>query len=99
METMMTKKQSAENIVRDIRRATRLNYSTEEKIRIALEGLWGEDSIDELCRRVFRGTIISRIFRGIHTFVEGFRESEYLLHGRRFLVGILSPDLSVYHYF
>ena len=48
---MMTKKRSAEKTVRDIRRATRRHYSAEEKIRIALEGLRGEDSIAELCRR------------------------------------------------
>ena len=48
---MMTKKRSAEKSVRDMRRATRRHYSAEEKIRIALEGLRGEDSIAELCRR------------------------------------------------
>ncbi len=47
----MTKKRSAEKTVRDIRRATRRKYSTEEKIRIVLEGLRGEDSIAELCRK------------------------------------------------
>ena len=36
--------------VRDIRRATRKNYSAEEKIRIVLEGLRGEESIAEICR-------------------------------------------------
>ena len=41
---------SAEKTVRDIRRATRRHYSAEEKIRIVLEGLRGEDSIAELCR-------------------------------------------------
>jgi transposase len=44
-------KDSAEKRVRDIRRATRKRYSAEEKIRIVLEGLRGEDSIAELCRR------------------------------------------------
>jgi transposase len=42
---------SAERHVRDIRRRTRKRYSPEEKIRIVLEGLRGEDSIAELCRR------------------------------------------------
>jgi len=37
--------------VRDIRRATRRHYSAEDKIRIVLEGLRGEHSIAELCRR------------------------------------------------
>ncbi len=41
----------AERVVKDIRRATRKQYSAEEKIRIVLEGLRGEDSIAELCRR------------------------------------------------
>jgi len=41
---------SAEKTVKDIRRATRRNYGTEEKIRIVLEGLRGEHSIAELCR-------------------------------------------------
>jgi transposase len=40
-----------EKVVQDIRRATRKHYSAEEKIRIVLEGLRGEDSIAELCRR------------------------------------------------
>jgi len=44
-------KDSAEKAVRDIRRATRRQYSAEEKIRIVLEGLRGEDSIAELCRK------------------------------------------------
>jgi transposase len=44
-------KVSAEEVVRDIRRQTRRKYSAEEKIRIVLEGLRGEESIAELCRR------------------------------------------------
>ena len=47
----MTHKDSAESVVRQIRRKTRRKYSAEEKIRIVLEGLRGEDSIAELCRR------------------------------------------------
>lgn len=41
----------SERLVRDIRRATRKQYSAEEKIRIVLDGLRGEASIAELCRR------------------------------------------------
>ena len=41
-------KDTAEKVVKDIRRATRKQYSAEEKIRIVLEGLRGEDSIAEL---------------------------------------------------
>src|ERR671910_518671 len=44
-------KDAAEKVVKDIRRATRKHYSAEEKIRIVVEGLRGEDSIAELCRR------------------------------------------------
>ena len=47
----MSKKAPAEQAVRDIRRKTRKQYSAEEKIRIVLEGLRGEESISALCRR------------------------------------------------
>ncbi len=43
--------EEAEKAVRDIRRATRRQYSSEEKVRIVIAGLRGEDSIAELCRR------------------------------------------------
>jgi len=46
-----TKQSHGEQVVKDIRRATRKQYSAEEKIRIVLDGLKGEDSIAELCRR------------------------------------------------
>jgi transposase len=46
-----TTESSSERIVKDIRRATRKRHSAEEKIRIVLEGLRGEHSIAELCRR------------------------------------------------
>jgi len=46
-----TPKPSADRVVRDIRRKTRKRHSAEEKIRIVLEGLRGEASIAELCRR------------------------------------------------
>ncbi len=44
-------KDSAEKAVKDIRRKTRRRFSAEEKIRIVLEGLRGEESIAELCRK------------------------------------------------
>ena len=47
----MEEKSKAEAIVREIRRKTRRKYSSEEKIRIVLEGIRGEDSIAALCRR------------------------------------------------
>ncbi len=42
---------SSEQIIKAIKRKTRKQYSAEEKIRIVLDGLRGEDSIAELCRR------------------------------------------------
>lgn len=44
-------KAPAEQVVKDIRRQTRRHFSAEDKIRIVLEGLRGEDSIAELCRK------------------------------------------------
>ena len=44
-------KAPAERVVKDIRRKTRRQFSAEEKICIVLEGLRGEDSIAELCRK------------------------------------------------
>lgn len=45
------KKTSPESIVREIKRKTRRKFSAEEKIRIILEGLRGEESIADLCRK------------------------------------------------
>ena len=47
----MREKVSAEERVREIRRKTRKKYSAEEKVRVVLEGLRGEESIAELCRK------------------------------------------------
>ena len=44
-------REPAEQVVKEIRRATRRHFSAEDKIRIVLEGLRGEDSIAALCRR------------------------------------------------
>ena len=46
-----TSKEAAEKVVKNIRRKTRQTYSAEEKIRIVLAGLRGEESISVLCRR------------------------------------------------
>src|SRR6266436_12212 len=51
MRARAVRPDSAEKTVRDIRRATRRQYSAEQKIRIVLEGLRGETSIAELCRK------------------------------------------------
>jgi transposase len=58
----------AERVVRDIRRATRRHFSAEDKIRIVLEGLRGEDSIAELCRR--EGIVQNLYYRWSKEFLE-----------------------------
>ena len=58
----------AEQTVRDIRRKARKQYSAEEKIRIVLAGLRGEDSIAELCRRA--GIAESFYYSGSKAFLE-----------------------------
>ena len=72
----MTKRTSVGKTVRDIRRATRRHYSSEEKIRIVLEGLRGEDSIAELCRR-----------EGINSNVYYRWSKEFLEAGKKRLAG------------
>ena len=47
----MSTKTGPESVIREIRRKTRKKYSTEEKIRIVLEGMRGEGSIAAICRR------------------------------------------------
>jgi transposase len=61
-------KPPAERVVRDIRRATRKQHSSEEKIRIVLEGLRGEDSIAALCRR--EGIAESLYYSWLKEFLE-----------------------------
>jgi len=67
---------SVEKTVRDIRRATRRQYSAEEKIRIVLEGLRGEESIAELCRR-----------EGLNTNIYYRWSKEFLEAGKKRLAG------------
>ncbi len=64
----MPQKDSAEKAVRDIRRKTRRKFSAEEKIRIVLEGLRGEESIASLCRRV--GIVANLYYRWSKEFLE-----------------------------
>ena len=63
-----TKKQSTEAAVREIRRRTRRKFSPEEKIRIVLEGLRGEQGIAELCRR--EGIASNLYYRWSKDFLE-----------------------------
>ncbi len=60
--------QSPESVVREIRRNTRRKYTSEEKIRIVLEGLKGEVSIVELCRR--EGIVSNLYYRWSKDFLE-----------------------------
>ena len=59
---------SSEKIIRDIKRRTRKQYNTEEKIRIVLDGLRGEDSIAELCRR--EGIVQSLYYKWSKDFMD-----------------------------
>ncbi len=67
-------KEPAEKVVKDIRRATRKRHSSEEKIRIVLEGLRGEDSIAELCRR--EGINQNLYYRWSKEFLEAGKGSQ-----------------------
>ena len=63
-----SKKQSSEAAVREIRRRTRRIFSSEEKIRIVLEGMRGESSVAELCRR--EGIASNLYYRWSKEFLE-----------------------------
>jgi transposase-like protein len=66
----MSKKDPAEKAIRDIRRKTRRKHSTEEKIRIVLDGLRGEESIAALCRREGIGNVTpADAYFGRHTAI------------------------------
>ncbi len=64
----MCPKVSTEAVVREIKRNTRRKFSSEEKIRIVLEGLRGETSIAELCRR--EGIVANLYYRWSKDFLE-----------------------------
>jgi transposase len=61
-------REPADQVVRNIRRATRRHFSAEDKIRIVLAGLRGEDSIAELCRR--EGIVQNLYYRWSKEFLE-----------------------------
>lgn len=75
-QTTGTRKSPGEKIVKDIKRATRKQYSSEEKIRIVLDGLRGEDSIAELCRR-----------EGISQGIYNKRSKDFMEAGKKRLAG------------
>ncbi len=72
----MNSKAPAERVLKDIRRTTRRHFSAEDKIRIVLDGLRGEDSIAELCRR-----------EGIAQSLYYVWSKEFLEAGKRRLAG------------
>ena len=72
----MSRKRSSESVVREVRRRTRKQYSAEEKIQIVLEGLRGEISIAELCRR-----------EGIHANLYYRWSKDFLEAGKKRLQG------------
>ncbi len=79
----MDKKASAEKAVREIRRRTRRRFSAEEKIRIVIEGLRGEESIASLCRR--EGIVANLYYRWSKDFLEA---------GKKRLLGDTQRDAS-----
>ena len=72
-----------EKLVKDIRRRTRKKYSSEEKIRIVLEGMRGEESIAELCRR-----------EGLNQNVYYRWSKEFLEAGKQRLAGDIKREAS-----
>ena len=64
----MPAKKDSEAIVRDIKRKTRKRYNAEEKIRIVLDGLRGEESIAAICRR--EGISANLYYRWSKDFLE-----------------------------
>ena len=65
-------KQSSESVVREIKRKTRRKFSSEEKIRIILEGLKGEESIANICRR--EGIAPSMYYKWSKAFLEAGKQ-------------------------
>jgi transposase len=73
---MAEKKQTTKSKIKEIKRLTRRTYTAEEKIRIVIDGLRGEDSISEICRR-----------EGINTNLYYKWSKEFLEAGKRRLSG------------
>jgi len=68
----MTKKKSTQSIIKDVKRKTRRKFSAEEKIRIVLEGLRGEESIAEICRK--EGIHPNQYYRWSKDFMEAAKK-------------------------
>ena len=68
----MREKESTEKKIKNIRRQNRKKYSAEEKIRIVIEGLRGDESIAELCRR--EGIAQSMYYKWSKEFLEAGKQ-------------------------
>jgi transposase len=68
----MSETESTEKKIRNIRRQNRKKYSAEEKIRIVIEGLRGDESIAELCRR--EGIAQSMYYKWSKEFLEAGKQ-------------------------
>jgi len=75
-----SKSTHGERIVKDIKRKTRKQYSAEEKIRIVLDGLRGEESVAELCRR--EGISQGIYYKWSKDFLEAGKKPELTLENR-----------------
>ena len=65
----------SKDVVAQIRKATRRKFSVDEKIRIVLEGLRGEQSISEICRR--EGIAASIYYKWSKAFLEAGKNSDF----------------------
>lgn len=83
MKPKQDPKQETDKLVRNIKRATRRRFSAEEKIRIVLAGIRGEDSIAELCRR-----------EGLHQNLYYRWSREFLEAGKKRLAGDTEREAS-----
>ena len=83
MKSKQDTKHEADKLVRNIKRATRRKFNAEEKIRIVLAGLRGEDSIAELCRR-----------EGLHQNLYYRWSKEFLEAGKKRLAGDTEREAS-----
>ena len=83
MKSKQDTKVEADKLVRDIKRATRRKFRAEEKIRMVLAGLRGEDSIAELCRR-----------EGLHQNLYYRWSKEFLEAGKKRLAGDTEREAS-----
>ena len=72
METKKKSKVSPESIVREIKRKTRRKFTAEQKIRIVLEGLRGEQAISDLCRK--EGIHPTMYYKWSKSFLEAGRK-------------------------